>query len=169
MTSRFATPPEQIHLEQSKYGFHLPESIAKSWKTLKQSCRQAASILRSTFERYHSKVSLTCITPTKPSEFGYFTVHSSKEIACSAISQSLDTFVVLFIYLAFCIAICKAPNDPDSHSLLTTSSKPRWFQDLSVRKNGPHPEWLQLLLDSPIADFTFITGPQCLGAIVNVA
>ena len=30
-----------------------------------------------------------------------------------------------------------------------------------------HPEWLQLLVDSPIADFT--TAPQRLGAIVNVA
>ena len=169
MTSRFATPPEQIHLEQSKYGFHLPESIAKSWKTLEQSCHQAASILRSTFERYHPKVSLTCIIPTKPSKFSYFIVHSSKEIARSAISQSLDAFMVLFAYLSFCIAICKAPNDPDSGSLLTTSSKPRWFQDLSVQKNGLHPKWLQLLLDSPIADFTFITGPQRLGVIVNVA
>ena len=103
----FATPLEQICLEQDKYGFHLPEKVAKSWKTLEQSCCQATSVLHSSFEHYHTKLSLTCLVPIKPSEFSYFMVHSFEEKARSAISESLDGFVILFAYLSFCIAICK--------------------------------------------------------------
>ena len=140
MTSRFSTPLEQIRLKQDKYGFHLPEKVAKSWKTLKQSCCQAASVLCSLFERYHPKLSLTCLVPIKPSEFGYFTVHSSEEKACSVISESLDGFVILFAYLSFCIAICRLLNDPASVSLSSLMSKPMWLRDLSEQKNKLHPE-----------------------------
>ena len=97
MTSRFATPPD---IEVSRQGYHISTEVAKSWKSLEQSCHQAAAVLHSTFEQDHPKVSLSCITPAKPSEFGYFTAHSSKEKACSAMSQSLDAFVVLFAHLS---------------------------------------------------------------------
>ena len=59
------------------------------WKSLEQSCSQAATVLHSTFEQDYLKVSLSCITPAKPSEFSYLTAHSSKEKARSAISQTL--------------------------------------------------------------------------------
>jgi len=50
MTSRFATPPEDTPFEKDKHGYHLPVNVAKSWKTLEQSCRQVATVLRSAFE-----------------------------------------------------------------------------------------------------------------------
>jgi hypothetical protein len=36
MTSCFATPPEEIALEEDKYGFHLPEGLDNLWKTFEK-------------------------------------------------------------------------------------------------------------------------------------
>jgi hypothetical protein len=159
MTARLATPPELIPLDEDHNGWHLPRDVAKSWKTLEQSCRQAASVLITSFKEDHPKTFLTCSPPSKPSDFGYFAAHSSEEEARSALSESLDAFVVLFAYVSFCIAICRTLDDPLSVSLST--AKPRWFRDLSSNRHERfHPEWLQLLSDSPIVDFTT---PQRLG------
>ena len=166
MTSRLATPPEQIPLEKGKSGYHLPHDVGKSWKTLEKTLREIGSILHSSFRQDHPKINLSYIPPRKPSEFGYFDVHPSEEIARSALSKSLDAFVILFAHVSFCIAICRSVSDTPSLSSSTPESMPRWFQDLSV-KNRIHPEWLRLLADSPIANFT--TAPQRLGTIVNVA
>ena len=86
MTSHFATPPD---IEVSRQGYHISTEVAKSWKSLEQSCHQAATVLCSMFEQDYPKVSLSCITPAKPSKFSYFTAHSSEEKACSVISQTL--------------------------------------------------------------------------------
>ena len=161
MTSRFATPPGQIPLEKDKYGYHLPADVAKSWKIFEKSCRQAASLLRTSFERDHPKSFFYCLTPAKPSEFGYFKAHDSEDEARSALSKSLDAFVILLAYVSFYIALCS------KRDAVSVSSKPIWFQVLSDRKDEIHPEWIQLLADSPIADFT--TPPQRLGTIVNVS
>jgi len=168
MTSRLATPPGQIPLENDQYGFHLPQKVAKSWKTLEQTCRQISSVLHTSFCQDHPKANLIHLPPAKPSDFGYFGTHPSEEIAQSAISKSLDAFVILFAYVSFCITICRAEDDPASVSLLTSESKPRWLRLLSdSRRSKLHPESVQLLVDSPIADFT--TVPQRLGAIINVS
>ena len=45
MTCHFATPPELIPLEEDMHGYHLPTNVAKSWKTLEQSCHQIATVL----------------------------------------------------------------------------------------------------------------------------
>jgi hypothetical protein len=55
MTSPLVMSPEVIPLEDDKYGHHLPKDVAKSWKTLKQLCRQVATVLRSSFARDHPK------------------------------------------------------------------------------------------------------------------
>ena len=60
--------------------------------------------------------------------------------------------------------MCRVPSDPAPTSLLT-STHSKWLQDLSAR-NNIHPEWLQLLADSPIPDFA---APQRLGTIINVS
>jgi hypothetical protein len=95
MTSRLATPPGQILLENDRNGFHLPPKVAKSWKTLEQTCRQICFVLHSSFCQERPRV-LILSAPAKPSDFGYFTTHPSEEIARSAISKSLDAFVILF-------------------------------------------------------------------------
>jgi hypothetical protein len=43
MTSRLATPPEQMSLEEDRHEFHLPTDVVKSWKTLYQCCYQRPS------------------------------------------------------------------------------------------------------------------------------
>ena len=168
MTSRFSTPPGQIPLEKGSSGYHLPSKVAKSWKTLEQTCRQISNILQAKFRQDRPKVFLRCLEPPKPSEFGYFEAHPSEEMARSALYESLDAFVILFAHVSFYIAICRLEIDPLSISSSTSrSDMPEWFRILSERKNRLSPEWLQLLADSPISDFT--TTPQRLGTIVNVA
>jgi hypothetical protein len=167
MTSRFATPVGQIPLVKGKSGYHLPESVAKSWKTLEQSLRTICNVLNTTFLQDHPKVFLSVNTPSKPSDFGYFTTHPTEETARTALSQSLDAFVILLACVSFYIAISRIQGDPLSISSSTSESKPRWLRDLADRKNRIHPEWLQLLADSPVANFT--SGPQRLGGIVNVS
>jgi len=60
MTSRFATPPELIPLEDDMHGYYLPHDVAKSWKTLEQSCHRTATILCSSFQKENPKIFLTC-------------------------------------------------------------------------------------------------------------
>ena len=165
MTSCCATPPEKICLENGTSRYHLPFIVAKSWKTLEQSCRQIAARLRASFEKDHPKIFLTCSLPRNPSDFGYFTTHPSEERARFALSESLDAFVLLFAYVSFCIAISRTANDP--LSIPSSTSKPRWFRDLSIGEGKIHPGYLQLLADSPLSNFT--TVPQRLGMVVNVA
>lgn len=95
MTSRLAIPPGQIPLENDHHGFHLPEKVAKSWKSLEHTCRQISFVLYTSFCLDHN-VKLVLSPPAKPSDFSYFSAHSSEEKARSAISQSLDAFVILF-------------------------------------------------------------------------
>jgi hypothetical protein len=166
MTSRFVTPPELIPLENDFDGYHLPQDVAKSWKTLEQSCCQITTVLRSSFERNNPKTFIDCSVPPNPSKFGYSKDYSTESKARIAISQSVDAFVLLFAYVSFCIAICRVSDDPASISL-STSTQPRWLQELSAPESKIHPEFLQLLVDSPIADFT--TTPQRLGTIINVS
>ena len=117
MTSRFATPLEQIPLVDGKHGYQLPEDVAKSWKTLKQSCCQVTFVLRSLYEVCHPKGSLNCLMPPNPSQFGYLKGYPTEKKAHCALSESIDTFVLLFAYVSFCIAICRCKEDPDTVDL----------------------------------------------------
>ena len=168
MTSCLANPPEQIPLEHDESGFHLSANVAESWNTLEQTCYEIAVVLRSSFQKAHRKVYLTCSIPTNPSQFGYLTTHTTEEKARSALSESLDAFVVLLAYVSFCIAICRVSSDPKSISMSTKLSKqPMWFRDLVSRKSGIRPEWHRILANSPVADFS--PALQRRGVIINVA
>ena len=167
MTSRLSTPPEQVSLDEDAFGFHLPQDISKSWKTLEQSCLQIIKVLRDFFKTEHPKVFIVCSDPN-PSQYGYSKCHRTKAKARQAISNSLDAFVLLFACVSFHIAICRRSDDPARISTSSSpSTLPRWFQHLSLRQNKIHPEWLQLLADSPISDFTSTS--QRVGAILNVS
>ena len=150
ITSRLSTSAEQIALDKDFNGYHLPKDVSKSWKTLEQSCRQITTVLSA-------------------SNFGYSKDHRTESKACHAISQSLDAFVLHFAYVSFSIATCRKPEDPAfiSTESLSASTQPRWFQHLSLQQSKIHPEWLQLLADSPISNFT--TTPQHVGTIINVS
>jgi len=166
MTSRFAINPELIALEEDACGFHLPDDVIKSWKTCEKICFQIATVLRTLFQQDHPKSSLDCSDPPSPLKFGYSKTYTKERKARLAISESIDSFVLLFSYVSFCIAMCRNTGDPASISL-SESTQPRWFQVLSARRNRIHPEWLQLLVDSPISNFTTTT--QRRGAIFNVS
>jgi hypothetical protein len=166
MTSRLATPLELIPLVDGKRGYQLPEDAAKSWKTLEQSCRQVAFVLRSVYEAGHPKVFLNCSVPPNPSQFGYLKGYSTEKKARAALSESIDAFVVLFAYVSFCIAICRNKGDPETVDL-SLSKQPRWVQKLSHSQSRIHLEFLQLLANSPISDFS--TASNRVGAIINVS
>ena len=113
-------------------------------------CSQIATLLCTSFEWDYPQIDLNCSVPPNPSQFGYLKVHSTEKKAHSALSESLDAFMLLFAYVSFLIAMCRVPSDPAPTSLLT-STHSKWLQDLSAG-NNIHPEWLQLLADSPIPD-----------------
>ena len=139
MTSRLSTPPEQVSLDEDAFGFHLPQDISKSWKTLEQSCLQIIKVLRDFFKTEHPKVFIVCSDPN-PSQYGYSKCHRTKAKARQAISNSLDAFVLLFACVSFHIAICRRSDDPARISTSSSpSTLPRWFQHLSLRQNKIHP------------------------------
>ena len=99
---------------------------------------------------------LHCSDPPRPSQF-YTKSYSTKDKARFAISELANAFVLLFAYISFCIAIYRHPDNPLSvSSSSSTSAQPRWFQVLSSTKSRIHPEFLQLLADSPISNFIVI-------------
>lgn len=165
MTSRFATPLEQIPLVYGKHGYQLTEKVAKSWKDLERSCHQVGLVLHSLYEVVHPKSFLNCSEPPKPSQFGYLKGYSTEKEARGALSESIDAFVVLFAYVSFCIAISRSKDDPDTVDL-SLSVQPLWVRELSLKRSRIHPEFLQLLASSPISDFST---SNRVGAIINVA
>ena len=97
-------------------------------------------------------------SPEVPSTYGYFSTHKSESAARSAISVSLDAFAVYLGYVSFVVAICQFGIDP-------RSSPPSWHKRLARSDSPVHPEWLKLLLDSPIVDFE----RKRIGAVADVA
>jgi hypothetical protein len=166
MTSCLATLPEVISLVDDKYGYHLPDEVVNSWRALEQTCVQIAKVLRDSFRQRYPNFALYCVHPPVPSNFGYLKAYSTEKKARYALSESIDSFVLLFAYVSFCIAICREGDDPASISL-STSQQPKWYQKLSSQSSIVKPKWLQLLVDSPISDFT--TTPERVGTIINVS
>ena len=161
MTSHFATPPD---IEVSRQGYHISTEVSKSWKSLEQSCRQAATVLCSTFEQDYPKVSLSCITPAKPSEFGYFTAHSSKEKACSAISQTLlpSRSVILNHYLnPFLQFNFTIVYGLDVSFIISHHSKVRWHAGAALSSSTSSPFAPQHKISPP--QRLELQNPLCLG------
>ena len=126
MTSGLSTPS----LDEDVFGFHLPQDVSKSWKTLEQYCLQITTVLSAFFQAGHPKVSVICPAPPNPSQFGYSKCHRTKEEARLALStsESLDAFVLLFACVSLYIAICKSSDDLACiYSSLSTSTQPRLF------------------------------------------
>jgi hypothetical protein len=165
MTSRLAPPHELV---EDRYGYHLPENAQRSWKTLEQSCIQIITVLRLFFNKKNPKIVFSCSAPLNPSDFGYCKSYQTEAKARYALSQSLDAFVLLFAYVSFCIALCRESDDPVSISSSSSPSmQPGWFQHLSLKESNLHLEWLCLLADSSIPDFTDTS--TRVGTIVNVS
>jgi hypothetical protein len=166
MTSCLETPLEQIPLVDGKHGYQLPDDVSKSWTDLERSCRQVAFVLRSFYEVWHPKAVLNFSEPPKPTQFGYLKGYTTAKKARVALSESIDAFVVLLAYVSFCIAICRRKDDPGTVDL-SLSEQPQWVRELSLKRSRTHPEFLQLLANSPISDFS--AASNRVGAIINVA
>jgi hypothetical protein len=113
---------------------------------LEHALELAAKNLLSFFQQNHPKTRLVFAPPELPSTYGYFSTHKSEVAARSALSASLDVFAVYLGYFSFIVAICQFGIDPQS-------SPPSWHKCLARSDSRVHPEWLKLLLDSPIVDF----------------
>jgi len=96
--------------------------------------------------------------PKVPSKYGYFDVHESEPVARAAASVSLDAFAVYLGYFSFLVAICQFGID-------VQSPIPSWRKLLQRQDSGVHPEWLELLVSSPIVDFT----QERLGVVTHVS
>ena len=143
---RLSVPVDRIEVVCDMHDWHLPHQVAKDWKALENVLVFAMKNLLSFFRQNHPKTHLEFAFPELPSTYGYFTTHKSEAAARSTLLVSLDAFVVYLSYFSFIVAICQFGIDP-------RSSPPSWHKRLARSDSPVHPEWLKLLLDSPIVDF----------------
>jgi hypothetical protein len=67
---------DAMHLDHTRFGWHLPHHTAKSWKQLEQTLRHIARRLRQWF-----RVAGPIFEPKFPSAYGYFSSHSTENAA----------------------------------------------------------------------------------------
>jgi len=140
------------------HNWHLTRQNAKDWKALEKILELAAQQLLSFFRRNHPKTRLSFKGPERPSKYGYFDTHQSESAARGAIALSLDAFAVYLGYFSFLAAICQFGID-------TEAKIPSWRKPLDRQDSGVHPEWLKLLAESPIVDFS----RERIGVVTDVS
>jgi hypothetical protein len=155
---RLSVPVDRIEVVLDAHDWHLPRQVAKDWKALENVLVLATTNLLSFFRHNHPRTCLAFASPELPSTYGYFITHKSEAAARSALSVSLDAFAVYLGYFSFIIAICQFGIDAQS-------STPSWHKRLARGDSPVHPEWLRLLLDSPIVDFD----RERIGVVADVA
>lgn len=155
---RLSVPIDRIEVVFDTHNWHLPRQVAKDWKALENVLVLATQNLLSFFRQNHPNTQLVFASPELPSTYGYFNTHESEGAARSALSVSLDAFTIYLGYFSFIIAICQFGIDPQS-------SPPSWHKRLARSDSPVHPEWLRLLLDSPIVDFN----RERIGVVADVA
>ena len=155
---RLSVPVDRIEVVLDTHDWHLPRQVAKDWKALEHVLVLATKNLLSFFRQNHPKTHLVFTSPELPSTYGFFDTHKSEAAARSALSVSLDAFAIYLGYFSFIVAICEFGID-------RRSSPPSWHRRLARSDSPVHPEWLKLLLDSPIVDFK----RERIGVVADVA
>ncbi len=153
-----SVPVDRIEVVFDTHIWHLPRQVAKDWKALENVLVLATKNLHSFFRQNHPSTPLQFASPQLPSMYGYFSTHESESAARSALSVSLNAFAVYLGYFSFIVTICQFGIDPQS-------SSPSWHKRLARTDSPIHPEWLKLLLDSPIVDFN----RERIGVVADVA
>jgi hypothetical protein len=138
--------------------WHLPKDTAKSWKRFEHLVRLVAERLQLYFSTENPNIPVIWEAPAKPSQYGYFIPHRTREEATKAINESIDGFIVFTAYISFIIALCKC-----AASIWQGFSIERLFISAGIES---HVEWISGLLESGIGDFT--TTRRRMGSIVNV-
>ncbi len=160
-------------LDHDRHGWHLPHDTAKSWKQLEQTLCYIAKRLRDWFRAASPTKQFLHIEPKFPSDYGYFSSHSTEVAARSGISHSLDAFAVYLAYVSFLVAICQFTGKP--------TNTPGWlicleppdvipcelvdiFEKLNIlnyygnqKRQLPvsvHPEFLNMFKKSHVVDFS---------------
>jgi hypothetical protein len=160
--ARFATPVGEIDLIRDHHGWHLPRDTQKEWKSFEHLIRANTQSLSGYLQGKFPELTGLWEVPQKPGALGYFGVESTEPKARQAIANSIDAFVVYLAYTSFLIALYRyyPQSSNASHS------------SLSLRQLIPsmglnlHPEWLNGLEDSPVAQFR--SDPQRVGSIIDV-
>ena len=160
--ARFATPVGEIGLTHDRHGWHLPRDTQKEWKNFEHLIRTKTQHISNYLQRQFSELTGLWEAPQKPSSFGYFGVQSTELEARQAIAQSIDAFVVYMAYTSFLIALYRYYPQPSSTSR-SSSSLRQLTQSTGLNF---HPEWLNGLEGSPVAQFR--SDPQRVGSIIDV-
>jgi len=156
---RFAHFDPSVLICSSSTGlWHLPKDTGKSWKVFEQLLRLVAEKLQLYFSTENPNIPVIWEAPAKPSLYGYFVPHATREVATEAINDSIDGFIVYAAYISFLIALCQC-----TASIWEKFSIEKLFVKAGIKS---HLEWISGLLESGIGDFT--TTRRRVGSIVNV-
>jgi len=156
---RFAHFDPSVLICSSSTGlWHLPKDTAKSWKLFEHSVRLVAEKLQLYFTTQNPGIPIIWEAPAKPSLYGYFIPHPTREVATEAINDSIDGFIVYTAYISFLIALCQC-----TASIWEGFSIEKLFVNAGIES---HLEWVSGLLESGIGNFA--TTRRRVGSIVNV-
>jgi hypothetical protein len=146
-------------LIEGSRGWHLPHDTGKSWKVFEKALRMTAEALAIYFSQNHADIQPIWALPEKPSNYGYFNVHETKNDAYNAALNSIDAFVVYTAYLTFLIGLCQ--------TCATGWSCPSIESLFNLAKVPVHPEWQRNLLSSGIGNFN--PPRRRVGAVINIS
>jgi hypothetical protein len=159
LMGRFAHFDPLVLICSSSTGlWHLPKDTAKSWKLFEHVIRLVAEKLQLYFTAENPDIPVVWEAPAKPSLWGFFIPHATREAATVAINNSIDGFVIYTAYISFLIALCQC-----TASIWQGSSIEKLFVNAGIES---HLEWISGLLQSGIGDFT--TTRRRVGSIVNI-
>ena len=150
--------PSDLLRSSSTRLWHLPRDTTKSWKLFEKSIHLALEALESYFTTNYPDIPVIWEAPAKPSKYGFFDGHATREEATEAIFDSIDGFVVYTAYFSFLIALCRC-----SASVWDDVSIGKLFKNVGIES---HPQWTSDLDESGIGDFTMTC--RRVGSIVNV-
>lgn len=94
----------------------------------------------------HPKTPLSLTLPSLPTAFGYFKGYPTETDARKGLCLTLDAFIILFAYLSFLLSLLQ-------FTINIGAKEPSWLKYLR-RNKVIHEEWLKLLVESPLTDFS---------------
>jgi hypothetical protein len=133
--------------------YHLAPKTTECWLLLEKNLIQIHDILIATAPGT-PMFPLGYVKPDAPSTHGYLKKHRTHSAALGAAHSSRYAFNVLMAALSFAIML----HHPEKEN---SDDNPSWAQ--SLEKNGVHAEYIQLLKESHIADFSI----ERIGTIIS--
>lgn len=159
--SRLPASVDGFQVEQTSNNFFiLKASKSEKLLSLERNLFALADKLMAEFQLCHPKLRAVIQKPPKPSKFGFNRCFKKRKELLLALSQTLDAFSLLVAWTSFTFALF--PSRPS----LPPSPEPAWREFLDRPEHGYHREWIKLIADSPMVNFTGQV-PR-LGTIINV-